>query len=113
MSMRISEEIGRDRKAFAEICQGHGVHSLHAFGSAVKGGFNPENSDIDLLVEINLPDPIDRGEKLWSFWNAMETFFKRRVDLLTPSSLSNPYLIKAIEASKILIYDGSRKEILV
>lgn len=111
--MRISEEIGRDKKAFAAICQGHGVSALHAFGSSVKGDFNPSKSDIDLLVDINEPDPLVRGEKLWSFWDAMEEFFKRRVDLLTPSSLKNPYLIKAIEASKVLIYDGSRKEVLV
>lgn len=113
MPMRISEEIGRDRKAFAAICQGHGVHALHAFGSAVEGEFNSEKSDIDLLVEINEPDPLERGEKLSSFWDAMEAFFKRRVDLLTRSSLSNPYLINAIDRTKILIYDGSRKEILV
>jgi predicted nucleotidyltransferase len=34
------------------------------FGSAVTENFNDESSDIDLLIEIDTEDPIERGENL-------------------------------------------------
>lgn len=71
------------------------------------------NSDIDLLVEIDDSDPIERGENLLSLWDKFEDFFNRKVDLLTESSIRNPYLRDSIDATKILIYDGTGQKILV
>lgn len=70
-------------------------------------------SDIDLLVEIETEDPIERGEKLMDLWEKFEGFFQRKVDLLTNGSIHNPFLRKSIDASKILIYDGQRQEISI
>ncbi|MGZ5243247.1 MAG: nucleotidyltransferase family protein [Bacteroidia bacterium] len=97
---------------FKELCSRHKVKYLYAFGSAVTNHFN-EDSDIDLVVEIDEKDPLERGEKLISFWDEMENFFKRRVDLLTESSIKNPYLKKNIDETKILIYDGRSQKVLI
>jgi len=85
------------------------VKYLYAFGSSTNEKFDPMSSDIDLLVEIDSPDPIDRGEKLLSLWDMFENFFNRKVDLMTESSIRNPYLKKSIDSTKVLIYDGSRE----
>jgi predicted nucleotidyltransferase len=37
--------------------------------------------------------------------------FNRKVDLLTENSLRNPYLIREIEQTRKLIYDGQSKQI--
>jgi len=58
----------------------------------VRGVFDAEKSDIDLLVEIEATDPLGKGEKLISFWDNFEIFFHRKVDLLIESSIRNPYL---------------------
>ena len=79
---------------------------MYAFGSSTTDKFNDITSDIDLLVEIDIPDPIERGEKLLSLWDTFELFFHRKVDLLTDSSVRNPYLRKNIDSTKVLIYDG-------
>ncbi|MCF6358758.1 MAG: nucleotidyltransferase domain-containing protein [Draconibacterium sp.] len=81
---------------------------LYAFGSSVTNKFDFEKSDIDLVVEIEESDPIAKGEKLISFWDKLEEFFKRRVDLITNPNIRNPYLRQSIDKSKILIYDGSK-----
>ncbi len=86
---------------------------MYGFGSAVSGDFDKSFSDIDILVEMYDNDPIQRGEKLMSLWDTLEAFFDRKVDLLTESSLRNPYLKKSIDASKVLIYDGSKQEVFV
>lgn len=111
--MKLTEEIKKKINEFSEICQAHKVLKLYAFGSSVTEKFNEKTSDIDLLVEIDIDDPIERGEKLMSFWDKLEDFFERKVDLLTDSSIKNPVLKKRIDATKILIYDGRGQKVLV
>jgi len=111
--MIIMDEILQQDTEFTILCKNHKVRYLYAFGSATTDKFDSKTSDIDLLVEIDAVDPIERGEKLISLWDTFETFFHRKVDLLTDSSIRNPYLRKSIDATKILIYDGQRSKILI
>lgn len=111
--MFIKAEISDKQKEFQSLCKTHRVRYLYAFGSAVTSKFNTENSDIDLLVEIDATDPVERGETLISLWDSFETFFNRKVDLLTESSIHNPYLRRSIDSTKVKIYDGTQQEILV
>ncbi len=111
--MIIRDEISRRRDDFVVLCIDHKVKYLYAFGSSIKEEFDTEKSDIDLLVEIDSKDPIDRGEKLLSLWDLFEVFFNRKVDLLTDSSIRNPFLKKNIDSTKVLIYDGSGQKVLI
>ena len=47
-----------------------------------------------------------------SIWDQLETFFQRKVDLLTDSSIRNPILRKNINQTKVLLYDGSGQKVL-
>lgn len=111
--MFIKEEIVKQINDFRNICVRHRVRYIYAFGSSISDRFDNEKSDIDLLVEIDYPDPIERGEKLISLWDTFESFFNRKVDLLTDSSIRNPYLRKSIDSTKLLIYDGEGAKILI
>lgn len=111
--MIVKDEILKRKDDFLALCLEHSVKYLYAFGSATTDRFDVNRSDIDLIVDIDESDPINKGEKIMSLWDRFELFFNRKVDLLTESSLRNPYLIKSIDDTKILIYDGSRKEIFV
>jgi uncharacterized protein len=112
-NMIIADEILKKSKDFTILCKNHKVKYLYAFGSSISDKFDPIKSDIDLLVEIDSPDPVERGEKLLSLWDLFEDFFKRKVDLLTDSSIRNPFLRKSIDSTKVLIYDGSGQKILI
>lgn len=111
--MVVKEEISKHLKDFVNLCIKHKVKSLYAFGSSTTDKFNSSKSDIDLLVEIDEINPIEKGEKIISLWDNFELFFQRKVDLLTESSIKNPFLKKSIDATKILIYDGSSQKVLV
>jgi len=111
--MVIKDEISKREVDFVNICQNHNVKYIYAFGSSTNDRFNFMTSDIDLLLEIEVTDPVERGEKLMSLWDNLESFFKRKVDLLTDASLRNPFLKKYIESTKVLIYDGTRQEVFV
>ncbi len=111
--MIIKEEISKHLPDLIMLLKSHNVRYLYAFGSAVSDIFDNARSDIDLLIEIDEPDPIKRGEKLISIWDSFEDLFNRKVDLLTDSRIRNPYLRKSIDATKVLIYDGKKSKILV
>lgn len=111
--MFIYEFISKDVARFRQLCQKYEVGTMYVFGSAAREDFHAERSDIDLLVEVNAEDPLERGENLLDLWDALEAYFGRKVDLLTESSLQNPYLRKQIEATKKLIYDGRGAQVFV
>lgn len=111
--MIIKDEILKRKADFLALCLGHNVKSLYAFGSSTTNRFDYDKSDIDLIVEIYDTDPVSKGETIMSLWDMFENFFARKVDLLTESSLKNPYLINSINKSKVLIYDGTSKKIFV
>jgi predicted nucleotidyltransferase len=111
--MIIKDEISGRLNDFNTLCRNHKVKYLYAFGSSVTDRFDYNSSDIDLLVEIDDDDPIERGEKLISLWDLFELFFHRKIDLLTDSSIRNPFLRKNIDSTKVLIYDGTRQQIFV
>jgi len=110
--MFLQKQISIKKNDFEEICRNHSVRYIFGFGSSVNENFNPKTSDIDLVVEIDEADPIKKGEKLLSLWNSLEILFKRKIDLLTENSIKNPFLRKAIESSKVLLYDGTCQEII-
>jgi len=111
--MRIKEEIKTRINDFGNLCRSHKVKYLYAFGSSTTDGFDSETSDIDLVVEIDSSDPIERGEFLIDLWDKFEVFFKRKVDLLTESSIRNQILKTNIDQTKVLIYDGKGHKVLI
>lgn len=111
--MVIKNQISQNIHGFQKLCQSHHVKYLYAFGSSTTDRFNAAISDIDLLVEVEDADPILRGENLIALWDDFEVFFNRKVDLLTDSSISNPFLRQNIDATKVILYDGSGSKVFV
>jgi len=107
--MIIDDLINNNKEVFYNLCKEHRVKYLFAFGSSVTDKFDFDKSDIDLLVEIDEPDPLERGEKIISFWDKLETFFKRKVDLLTNPVIRNRFLRESVDKSKVLIYETSEQ----
>lgn len=111
--MFLTESIYAQKNNFIDLCRAYKVRKLYAFGSVLTERFDDKSSDIDLLVEINEKDPIKKGGLLLDFFEAMQKFFNRKVDLLTDQPIRNPFLRSEVDKNKVLIYDGERKEILI
>ncbi len=99
----ISNKVNFKSDEFITLCKLHRVKELYAFGSVVNGDFNDE-SDVDLLVEIDESNPIFKGKLLLSLYNKFEVLFGKKVDLLTNDSIKNSFLEEHIGAYKELIY---------
>jgi len=86
-----------------KICEQQHIETLFAFGSVCGNQFN-DSSDIDLLVSFK---PLDYGDYADNYFNTadkFENFFQRPVDLVTEKSLKNPYFVKSVNQSKVLLY---------
>lgn len=86
-----------------QICQKHRVSKLYAFGSILTDRFNDE-SDIDLIAEIDEPDPLVNGELRWSLYDELYELFQRKVDMISEKNLKNPFFIQELNKTKLLIY---------
>jgi len=105
--------ITKKQAEFTALCQSHQVSKMFAFGSSITDHFDPNNSDIDLIVKVDIDDPADRGEALLSLWDQLELLFSKKVDLLTEDSIKNPYLKDNINRTKKLIYDREGEKVFV
>lgn len=96
----IAERLGEIR----DLCEKYRVKRLTLFGSAVKGTFDPERSDVDFVVEFEWdPDPLERGRLWLELWDELKDLFGRNVDLLVNTRRS-PYLAQAIDAAHVDLY---------
>ncbi len=80
------------------------IEEAYVFGSAAKGNFN-EKSDVDFLVRFSADlTPLEKGELWWNLHDELRRFLNREIDIVTINSLKNPYFIKEINDTKVLIY---------
>lgn len=100
MKRSISNKI----KLLKPIFQMHKVEKAYLFGSVTTANFTAQ-SDIDLLITFqeNI-DPLEKGELWWSLYDSLRLHFNREIDLVTESSLKNPYFIEEVNHTKQLIY---------
>ena len=104
------------RAPLLELCRRYPVERLYLFGSILTDEFDPEKSDVDVQAffePLSDQDPIERGEKMWRFWEELEILFGKKVDLLTRPFIRNPYLRKEVETTRQLIYEGQDEKAFV
>ena len=85
------------------LCQQNKVKSLYVFGSVLTDRFN-DNSDIDLVVDIDSNDPFEYADNYFNLKFALQDLLKRPIDLLESKAIKNPFIRNNIDSSKFLIY---------
>ncbi len=98
------EAIDQHRDAVAALCQSTGALRLAAFGSAVRDDFDPERSDLDFLVAFGDLPPARYADAYFDLKAGLEALFGRPVDLITDTSLANPYFRAQVTAEARTLY---------
>jgi predicted nucleotidyltransferase len=93
-----------NREQLEEICRRFFVRRLEVFGSAVDGTFDVDRSDLDFLVEFERPPGTNAFHQYFDFRSALASLFKRDIDLVSAIAMRNPYFIRAVNASRKLVY---------
>ena len=92
------------REAIARVCKRYGVARLHAFGSALRADFRPDESDLDLLVEFGPMEPYARVDAYFGMLDELRALLNREIDLVMIGAIKNPYIARDIETTKQLLY---------
>ncbi|PCM45264.1 nucleotidyltransferase family protein [Marinobacter sp. ANT_B65] len=86
------------------LCEKHKVTQLAVFGSAATGKFHSA-SDLDFLVEFEEKLPAkDMAIAFFGLKEDLENMFSRSVDLITASSLTNPYFRSSVMEERQSLY---------
>ena len=92
------------KKVAEPACREFKVKRLDLFGSLARGEGTAQ-SDVDLLVEFEEPD-VHPSKKFFGLLHHLEDALGCEVDLLTVSSLRNPYFCRRVLKERVNIYGG-------
>jgi hypothetical protein len=88
----------------ARICQRYQVRRLAAFGSILRGDFDPLRSDADFLVEFE-PVPVAlRMQNYLALREALAALLSRPVDLVEDGAIRNPYILQNVAEQQQVLY---------
>jgi len=86
------------------LCVKYGVRRLELFGSGARGDFDPQTSDLDFFVEFH--DLGWRGsfKRYMGLLMGLEDMLGRKVDLVEPDVVTNPYFIRVANKHRQVVY---------
>jgi uncharacterized protein len=102
--------IERRRAELVELCRRYRVKRLDLFGSASRGTFHKDTSDLDFIVSFEGAGERGYATRYYDFAESLEALFGRRVDLLMERMIGNPYFRQEVQQTREILYEqGSEK----
>lgn len=98
------ELLEQKRTEVFDLCRRLGARRLDAFGSVVRVDFDPLKSDLDFFVTFDSAAPASYAQAYFALKEGLESLFGRPVDLVTESSLANPYFRQRLISERQTIY---------
>ena len=89
--------------AIVAACARHSVLRLEVFGSVLREDFVPGQSDVDLLVEFKSLESYALVDAYFGLLDELRSLLGK-VDLVMVGAVKNPYIARAIECEKQLLY---------
>lgn len=98
------EMIEQRRAEIEALCRGLGVRRLDLFGSALGDSFDPDASDVDVLVEFNLGPGFDYFGTYFGLKEGLERILGFPVDVVSATSIRNPYFRDQVMRTRETLY---------
>ena len=93
------------RSEIAVLCRRYGVRRLDVFGSAAREtDFDPDRSDVDLLVTYDLNQPAPNLADYFGLTEGLTALLGHKVDLVMAGAVRNPYVRADIDRWKRPVY---------
>ena len=100
----MTQVLETNRQAISDICSRHRVAELYVFGSALRGDFRQDDSDLDLLVEFRPMEGYARVDAYFGLLDDLRGLLGNRIDLVVVGAVKNPYISRDIERTKQMVY---------
>ena len=90
----------------AVLCKRHRVRRLELFGSAALDSreFDPDLSDLDLLVEFLQLQPGESFDAYFDLHADLQSLFGQPVDLVVTRAIRNRYFLQSVNRSRVVVY---------
>ena len=102
--------IEQRKESIAEACRRFGVGRLEVFGSAARGDFDSQKSDLDFIANFLPPLHPGVADRFLGLADALEKIFARPVDLLTERMIRNPVLRDEVTRDRTPVHDHRSPE---
>jgi hypothetical protein len=107
MTCSVNTIIEPHKSELYTLCERYRVDKLYVVGSVVTGAFDLDTSDIDFLAQFKDRAPTaSYAERFLGFEGALESVFKRPVDLLTVEGLKSSGFRNTVEQTRLLVYES-------
>jgi predicted nucleotidyltransferase len=99
----VHELIEAKRARIEELCRQLDVRRLDLFGSATGDSFDA-TSDVDVLVEFDVRPGFNYFDTFFTLKEGLERILDRPVDLVSVSSIRNPYFRQTVMQTREPLY---------
>jgi uncharacterized protein len=96
--------IEQHREQIEALCRKYRIKRLELFGSAARGEFNAEKSDVDFLVLFDASRGDSPNQSLFELHAELEQLLARKVDLVDISAARNPYFVADALRHRVRLY---------
>jgi predicted nucleotidyltransferase len=96
-------QLEENRQAVIRACERFGVKRLYVFGSSLREDYQPDDSDIDLRVEFGPDESYALVDAYFGLLDELRALLGK-VDLVMIGAVKNPYIARAIDREKRLLY---------
>ena len=111
MATDLEPQLAAKLSGVAVICRHFGVTTLEVFGSATSGAFNPNTSDYDFIAHFTPIQGDSLAVRYVGFSESLESLLGRPVEVLTDQHIANPYLRRAVDATRQPVYVESPAQV--
>lgn len=103
MTSSLPTEIASRRDELSALCRKYAVASLELFGSGATEEWRL-TSDLDFIVTFNATSKGGLADRFLGLAEDLEALFGRRVELITPRAIRNPYFQRNVDATRAPVY---------
>src|SRR6266480_4944033 len=99
----MNDVIEQCRPALLELCRKYDVRRLDVIGSASRADFDPNGSDIDLVVEFNNFNVSNAADRYLGLMVDLEDLFGRKIDLISYRAIRNPFFKQVVDQTRVML----------
>jgi predicted nucleotidyltransferase len=96
--------IEKNRPQIEDLCHKHHVKRLELFGSAARGDFDTDDSDVDFFVQFLYDSWEGAADDWFGLQEGLEALLQRKVDLVSVKTATNPYFLEVANRHRVQLY---------
>lgn len=96
--------VEQHRTQIDALCRRYHVKRLELFGSAARGDFDPNHSDLDFFVEFADYNAPSIADQWFGLQEDLQKLLARKIDLVSPRMAKNPYFLEVANRHRVTLY---------